>query len=60
MIDTAVLIVMLSEAVALKPPESTTRTVKFEVPEAVGVPEIVPPEFSVSPAGSEPELMLQV
>jgi hypothetical protein len=38
------------------PWESVTRTVKFEVPAVVGVPEIVPVEPpSDSPAGSEPD-----
>jgi hypothetical protein len=38
------------EAAAL----SVTRTVKFDVPAAVGVPEIVPVAESVNPAGSVP------
>jgi hypothetical protein len=33
---------------------SETATVKFAVPAAVGVPEIVPAALRVSPAGSEP------
>ena len=35
--------------------ESVTRTVKLEVPEAVGVPLITPPELRLKPAGSEPD-----
>jgi len=34
---------------------SVTRTVKSEEPAAVGVPLMVPPEESVSPAGSDPD-----
>ena len=34
--------------------ESVTRTVKFEVPAVVGVPEITPPELKESPAGRLP------
>jgi hypothetical protein len=54
--------VMLKLAVALVAgePESVTLTVKLEDPDAVGVPEIVPPAESVKPAGNEPEEMLQV
>ena len=54
-------IVMLKLAVALVAgePESVTFTVKLEEPVAVGVPEIVPPEESVKPAGNDPEEMLQ-
>ncbi len=38
-----------------------TVTVKFEVPLAVGVPEITPvPVAIVNPAGSEPEVIAQV
>ena len=41
--------------------ESVTLTVKLEVPAAVGVPEIEPvAAVSVRPAGSEPEVMLQL
>jgi hypothetical protein len=36
--------------------ESVTRTVKFDVPYAVGVPLITPPELKESPAGNEPAL----
>jgi hypothetical protein len=39
---------------------SPTAIAKEAIPEAVGVPEIVPLGFSVSPAGSEPELSVQV
>ena len=50
---------MLSDLVALLLLASVTLTVKDEVPDAVGVPEIAPVEaFSVSPAGSEPLLTL--
>ena len=38
---------------------SVTRTVKFDVPVAVGVPPIVP-DVRVRPAGSEPELIDQL
>jgi hypothetical protein len=39
--------------------ESVTVAVKVNVPTAVGVPEITPVElFSVSPAGSAPEVTL--
>ncbi len=34
---------------------SVTRTVKLEVPEVVGVPEITPPEVKDSPEGRLPE-----
>jgi len=41
--------------------ESVTFTVKFVVPERVGVPEILPvPALSVNPTGRLPEAMLQV
>jgi hypothetical protein len=41
--------------------ESVTLTVKLKVPDAVGVPEIEPVEaVKLSPAGNEPELMLQM
>lgn len=40
---------------------SITRTVKLDLPEVVGVPEITPLVlFRASPAGSLPLLMLQV
>ena len=40
---------------------SVTRTVKFDVPYAVGVPEIVPDELPRErPAGSEPEITDQL
>jgi hypothetical protein len=35
--------------------ESVTLTVKFAMATTVGVPEIWPEEFRLSPAGSEPE-----
>src|SRR5215472_2505484 len=40
--------------------ESVASTVKLKVPEAVGVPDITPELEIVSPAGSEPTLMLNV
>ena len=41
--------------------ESVTSTVKLEVPEALGVPVIAPPEGRrLSPAGSEPETSAHV
>jgi hypothetical protein len=41
--------------------ESRTCTVKEKSPEAVGVPLIAPLEaFKLNPAGSEPEVTLQV
>lgn len=36
------------------------RIVKVKLPAAVGVPESMPPEESVSPAGNEPDATLQV
>ena len=48
---------MLSDLVAVLLLASVTLTVKVEVPDAVGVPEIVPDEeFRLIPAGSEPLL----
>ena len=40
--------------------ESVALAVKLKEPEAVGVPEMVPAEDSVRPAGNAPELMLQL
>ena len=41
--------------------ESETFTVKLKLPDVVGVPEIAPVDaVRLSPAGNEPELMLQV
>jgi hypothetical protein len=40
--------------------ESVTFTVKLNDPDAVGVPEIVPPVESVNPPGRAPELILQL
>jgi hypothetical protein len=37
-----------------------TFTVKLNDPDAVGVPEIVPPVESVNPPGRAPELILQL
>jgi hypothetical protein len=50
-----------AEAEVAGEPESVTLTVKLEVPAVVGVPEITPvAAVSVRPAGSEPEVMLQL
>ena len=46
--------VMDKARVAVAPPESATRTVKFAVPRAVGVPLSTPAEDSVMPAGGLP------
>ena len=40
--------------------ESVTLAVTLNEPEAVGVPDIVPAEDRVRPAGKAPELMLQL
>jgi len=41
--------------------ESVTCTVKFELPVALGVPEMAPVDAAkVNPAGNDPELTLQV
>ncbi len=40
--------------------ESVTFAVNVNEPDAVGVPEIVPPDESVKPPGSAPELTLQL
>ena len=53
------LILMLRLAVAVRLNASFTCTVKFEVPYAVGVPEIVFPE-RVRPVGRVPAVMLQL
>ena len=50
---------MADDVVAGKP-ESVTLIVKLNVPAAVGVPEIVPVEDRVRPAGKAPALMLQL
>jgi hypothetical protein len=56
----AAAIAILSDAVAVLPAASATFTVKVEVPDVVGVPEIAPDEaFKLSPAGSDPLLKLQ-
>ena len=55
---TAILILNAFVAVVLA--ESFTCTVKFAVPAAVGVPEIVPAGASVRPSGSFPAVVLQV
>jgi len=62
-LDPAEATVMLrfAEAEVAGEPESVTLTVKLEVPAVVGVPEITPvAAASVRPAGSEPEVMLQL
>jgi hypothetical protein len=53
---------MLSIAVAVAgvDSESVTSTVKLTLPDAVGVPLMVPALESVSPAGSDPEAMLHL
>ena len=51
---------MLSDLVAVLLLASVTLTVKVEVPDAVGVPEMAPDEeFRLRPAGSEPLLTVQ-
>src|SRR5262245_4389838 len=56
----AALIVMLSALVTLCAP-AVTRTVKFDVPVAVGLPEITPEfAFNVRPAGSVPFVIAHV
>ena len=51
---------MLSDCVAVLLLASVTLAVNEDVPDAVGVPEITPVEaFRVSPAGSDPLLVLQ-
>ena len=58
-IESAAEMTMLSGWVAVLPFASVTFTVKENVPEAEGVPEITPEEaVKVKPAGSEPLLML--
>jgi len=60
---TLVFMTMLSafDAVCAGVVESVTFTVKLNVPEAVGVPEITPlVGMMLSPEGSEPALMLQL
>ena len=53
------MMVMATAALAVEPTLSFTCTVKFEVPCAVGVPEITPVAGEMeSPAGSEPAVML--
>ena len=49
------LIVREKDFVAVCAKVSATRTVKFDKPAAVGVPLMVPPDESVTPAGSEPD-----
>ncbi len=53
---------MVNEAVAVcaEAAESFTCTVKVQDPALDGVPLIAPEEASESPAGSEPEVTLQV
>lgn len=56
------LIVMLkfADEVAGVPCESATCTVKLAVAAVVGIPDIVPLDVRVNPAGKEPELILHV
>src|SRR5215813_5741306 len=57
------LTVMLRGLVTLSPADEATRTVKFDVPGVVGVPEMTPtptPEERLSPAGSVPLAIDQV
>ena len=53
---------MLSCFVAVRTglPESATWTVNVDVPVAVGVPEITPPELRLKPLGRVPEAKLHV
>ena len=46
--------------VSVLDPLSVTFTEKFDVPNAVGVPDMVPPAERVSPAGSVPAVTVQV
>src|SRR4051812_38863636 len=55
-VSTGTSTVIVSALVAVRPPLSATRTVKFEAPAAVGVPVIAPAALSANPAGSEPAL----
>ena len=59
-IVSAVTIVMESAFVAVPPRASVTRTVKFDVPAAVGVPEKTPVAESVRPVGRVPAVLAQV
>ena len=52
--------VSMAVAVAGVDSESVTSTVKLTLPEAVGVPLMVPPLESESPAGSDPEARLHL
>jgi len=52
---------MLSACCAVLAAESVTLTVKEDVPDADGVPEIAPElAFNASPLGSDPETRLQL
>ena len=53
----AMVMLRLREADVGEEAESATWTVKLKVPEVVGVPEMVPLEASVRPAGRAPEVM---
>jgi len=55
MVSAVTPIEMLSAAVAVRPPESLTCTLKWKVPLAVGVPLITPVDDSAKPGGSEPD-----
>jgi hypothetical protein len=52
--------VRLADAVSAGLVESTTWTVNVDVPDAVGVPVIAPPELSVRPVGNAPAVTDQV
>ena len=61
LIVSPVLIAIDRDLLALAPIVSITRTVKLDVPVALGVPLITPVEaFKLSPAGSDPLIILQV
>jgi len=51
--------VRLNDCSALRPRLSVTRTTKFEVPLATGVPVRAPPVERFRPLGSEPEVSAQ-
>ena len=56
----AAFIVMVNATAADVPPAFVAVTVKFDVPAAVGVPEMTPLLLMVSPAGSEPLATVQL
>jgi hypothetical protein len=61
-LETGGLMVMLkfADTVAAGDPESLTWSVNVEVPWAVGVPVIDPEAARLSPAGKEPDVIVQV